>query len=267
MTRRSSFSFLLALATPLAAQWINYPAPGVPRTRDGKPNLAAHAPHLPGGKTDFSGIWQAESSPGPPEGTNGDPLPTNFLDVTHDLAPQDLVFQPWAAALFKQRTDGFGKDDPISRCLPLGVPRRDADALPFKIVQTRGLMILLQEGDASFRQVFLDGRPLPKDPQPSWMGYSVGTWDGDALVVETVGLRDQGWLDGLGHPHSDALRVVERFRRRDFGHMEIQITIDDPKAYQKPFSYTQQYRLTPDNELLENICLENERDSKHLVGK
>jgi len=196
-----------------------------------------------------------------------DPLPTNFLDVTHDLAPQDLAFQPWAAMLFKQRNDDFGKDDPISHCLPLGTPRRDADALPFKIVQTRGLMILLQEGDASFRQVFLDGRPLPKDPQPSWMGYSVGKWDRDALVVETIGLRDQGWLDGLGHPHSDALRVVERFRRRDFGHMEIQITIDDPKAYQKPFSYTQQYRLTPDNELLENICLENERDSKHLVGK
>jgi len=267
MTRRSSFSFLLALATPLAAQWINYPAPGVPRTRDGKPNLAAHAPHLPGGKTDFSGIWQAESSPGPPEGTNGDPLPTNFLDVTHDLAPQDLVFQPWAAALFKQRTDGFGKDDPISRCLPLGVPRRDADALPFKIVQTPGLMILLQEGDASFRQVFLDSRPLPKDPQPSWMGYSVGKWYGNALIVETIGLRDQGWLDGLGHPHSDALRVVEHFRRRDFGHMEIQITIDDPKTYQKPFTYTQRYRLTPDNELLENICLENERDSKHFIGK
>jgi hypothetical protein len=107
--------------------------------------------------------------------------------------------------LFKQRNDDFGKDDPISHCLPLGTPRRDADALPFKIVQTRGLMILLQEGDASFRQVFLDGRPLPEDPQPSWMGYSVGKWDRDALVVETIGLRDQGWLDGLGHPHSDAL--------------------------------------------------------------
>ena len=130
-----------------------------------------------------------------------------------------------------------------------------------------GLLILLQEGDASFRQVFLDGRPLPKDPQPSWMGYSVGKWDGNALVVETIGLRDQGWLDALGHPHSDALRVVERFQRRDFGHMEIQITIDDPKTYQKPFTYTQRHHLTPDNELLENICLENERDSKHLVGK
>ena len=204
MYANGSLGFLLVLTTPLAAQWINYPAPGIPRMRDGKPNLAAHAPHRRG-KPDFSGIWQAESSQGPPKGTNGDPLPTNFLDVTHDLAPQDLAFQPWAAMLFKQRNDDFGKDDPISHCLPLGTPRRDADALPFKIVQTRGLMILLQEGDASFRQVFLDGRPLPKDPQPSWMGYSVGKWDRDALVVETIGLRDQGWLDGLGHPHSDAL--------------------------------------------------------------
>jgi len=136
-----------------------------------------------------------------------------------------------------------------------------------KIIQTRNLIAILQEGDASFRQIFLDGRPLPTDPQPTWRGYSVGKWEGPALVVETSGFHDRGWLDGFGHPHSDTLRVVERFRRRDFGHMDIQITINDPKAYRRPITYTQSHALMPDSDLLELVCNENERDAKHLVGQ
>jgi len=149
----------------------------------------------------------------------------------------------------------------------MGVPRQDANADPFKIVQAGKLIVVLQEGDATFRQIFLDGRPLPKDPLPSWMGNSVGRWDGDSLIVDTTGLRDQGWLDAFGHPHSDALHVIERFHRRDFGHMDIAITIDDPKAYRKPLKYTQSLLLVPDTELIESICNENERDVRHLVGK
>lgn len=255
------------LAVPLAGQWIDYPAPGIPRTASGKPALAAPMRHMSDGTPDLSGIWQADSVADVSKGANGETLPKYFLDITRDLAPSDVPFQPWAAALYQQRSANFAKDDPISRCLPLGVPRADADAVPFKIIQTRGLIAILQEGDASFRQIFLDGRPLPKNPQPSWRGYSVGQWQRDVLVVETIGFNDQGWLDAFGHPHSDALRVVERFHRRDFGHMDIQITIDDPKAYRSLLTYTQSQRLTPDNEILETVCNENERDSRHLVGK
>lgn len=256
------------LGVPATGQWINYPTPGIPRTKDGKPVLTARVPHTPEGKPDLSGVWHGESAPSDaPQGTNGDALPKYFLDITRDLAPADVPFQPWAADLYQERKANSGKDDPISRCLPLGVPRTDADGVPMKIVQTRNLVVILQEGDASFRQIFLDGRPLPTDPQPTWRGYSVGKWEGEVLVVETRGFRDRGWLDGFGHPYSDALRVVERFRRRDFGHMDIQIAIDDPKAYRRPLTYTQSQVLRPDGDLLELVCNENERDSTHLVGK
>src|SRR5438874_1368570 len=209
----------LMLTVAATGQWINHRTAGIPRAKDGKPNLTARAPRSKDGRPDLSGIWHGESATSDaPEGTNGDALPKYFLDITRDLPPGDVPFQPWAADLYEERKASFGKDDPISRCLPLGVPRSDADGVPMKIVQTRNLVAILQEGDASFRQIFLDGRPLPTDPQPSWRGYSVGKWEGDALIVETRGFRDRGWLDGFGHPHSDVLRVVERFRRRDFGH-------------------------------------------------
>ncbi len=251
----------------MTGQWVKYPSPGIPRTKDGKPNLSARVPRMPDGKPDLSGVWHGESAAGDAQGTNGDALPKYFLDITRDLDPADVPFQQWAADLYQQRTANFDKDDPISRCLPLGVPRSDADGVPMKILQTRNLVAILQEGDASFRQIFLDGRPLPADPQPTWRGYSVGRWDAQTMVVETTGFHDRGWLDAFGHPHSDALRVVERFRRRDFGHMDIQITIDDPKAYRRPLTYTQGQVLMPDTDLLELVCNENERDSKHFVGQ
>jgi len=260
-------ALLIAFGTPVGAQWVRHKATGIPRTRDGKPNLSARAPRMPDGKPDLSGIWMPESDPHePPQGTDGEALPRYFLDIARDLDPDEVPFTPWAAALYKQRHADFLKDDPITHCLPLGVPRQDAVADPFKIVQTRGVIVVLQEGDTTFRQIFLDGRALPKDPDPSWMGYSVGKWDGNSLVVETTGFRNEGWLDAFGHPHSDALRVIERFHRRDFGHMDIEITIDDPKAYTKKLTYTQSLALTPDTELVESICNENEQDVKHLVG-
>ncbi|MBZ5631616.1 MAG: hypothetical protein LAO55_00690 [Acidobacteriia bacterium] len=135
---------------------------------------------------------------------------------------------------------------------------------PTKIVQTPGLIVMLLEGDGTSRQVYTDGRKFPGDPQPLWMGYSVGRWEGDTLVVETRGINDKTWLDALGHPHSEDMRVTERFHRRDFGHMDVQITIDDPKTYTKPFSVKVTHRLLPDTDILEWYCAENEKDRKHL---
>ena len=263
-------SILLGLLLGISTygQWLHYSDRGVPRKADGRPDLKAHTPKTPDGKPDLSGIWQAQPDPSEiPQGTNGEALPKYFLDVTRDLSPSAVPFQPWAAELYRQRSATHAKDDPISWCLPLGVPRSDADGARFKIIQTRKELVILQEGDASFRQIFLDGRPLPKDPQPSWRGYSVGRWEKEILVVDTMGFNDKAWLDASGHPHSDAMKVTERFRRPDFGHLEIRITIDDPKAYQQPLTYTQMARLDPDDEILESVCNENERDSKHLVGQ
>jgi hypothetical protein len=175
--------------------------------------------------------------------------------------------QPWAEALVKQRLADLGKDIPTSRCLPPGVPLMQAVPAPFKIVQTPGLVVILYEGWTIYRQIFTDGRRLPKDPNPAWMGYSAGSWDGDTLVVDTAGFNDKSWLDLMGHPHTEALHVVERFRRSDLGRMETQITIDDPVAYTKPWTVTESSRLLPDTELLEFFCNENERDVPHLVGR
>jgi hypothetical protein len=168
-----------------------------------------------------------------------------------------VPFQPWAAELFRQRQANKMRDNPMIRCLPAGIPRLDAYSHPYKIVQTPDLMVVLYESQTLFRQIFTDGRAHPKDPEPSWLGYSIGKWDGDTLVVETTGFNDKTWLDGFGHPHSDAMKVTERFRRRDFGHMDIEIVIDDPKAYTKPLRYLQPQRLEPDTELIEYICNEN----------
>jgi len=175
--------------------------------------------------------------------------------------------QPWAEELVNQRLSNHGRDIPTSRCLPPGVPLLQAVPTPFKIVQTQGLVVILYEGWTLYRQVFTDGRELPKDPNPSWLGYSVATWNADTLVVDTVGLNDRSWLDLTGHPHTEALHLVERFQRRDLGRMEIQITIDDPKAYRKPWTIIESTHLLPDTELLEFICNENEKDGPHLVGR
>jgi hypothetical protein len=254
---------LSSSSAPASAQWLKYPTAGIPRTADGKPNLSAPAPKTADGKPDLSGLWE------PPEpGDAYGPFKSYFMDLAIDLKPGEAPLQPWAKALSQQRQDANHKDDPLARCLPLGVPRVDTIS-PFKIAQLPQLIVILYEttANSTFRQIFTDGRPLPKDPQPTWLGYSVGTWEGDVLKVDTIGFTDQGWLDtGMGHPQTEALHIIERFRRTDFGHMEIAVTIDDPKAYTKPWNANIHVHLLPDTELLEMTC-ENAKDAQHMVGK
>jgi len=253
-------------------QWVNHPTPGGPRTRDGKLNLAAPAPRV-NGRPDLSGVWQAEPAPFEflktvlVDGLNGlgeDPPSKYFLNILADFKPEDAPLQPAAAAAFAKRAQAMGGGLPVTRCLPAGVPLGDLVPIPIKLVQTPGLLLMLYEHDTSFRQIFTDGRKHPVDPQPSWLGYSVGKWDGDTLVVDTLGFNDQSWLDAFGHGHSDAMRVTERFRRRDFGHLDVQITIEDPKTFTKPFTIKFTELLVPDTELLESFCAENEKDVVHI---
>jgi hypothetical protein len=232
------------------AQWPNHPTPGIPRTPDGKPDLSAPAPRSADGKPDLSGVWLV---------SNG-----SFY-LASDLKPEDI--QPWAAAVYKQREDDFRRDTDGIHCLPPG-PKAGIGLgnFPMKIVQTPNLVVILYEYQTIFRQIFTDGRALPQDPNPTWMGYSVGRWEGDTLVVATAGYNDRTSLDLAGHPHTDALRMTERFRRRDASHLELQVTLDDPEAYNKPWKLPMEFALVPDGELIEYVC-ENERDSTHLVGK
>ncbi len=188
-------------------------------------------------------------------------------DIAADMKPGDVPYQPWAQTEFDARQGGArGKDDPAARCLP-GMPKLDALPYPFKIVETPGAVVILFEGFTIYRQIFTDGRALPKDPQPAWLGYSVGKWDGDTFVVDTIGINGSTWLDNAGRPHSDALHLIERFQRHDFGHMDILLTIDDPKAYTRPWTVKEDLRMLPDTELLEYICGENNKDYEHLTGK
>ncbi len=247
----SGFVILASTFVPLSAQWLHYPTPGIPRTADGKPNLSAPAPKTRDGKPDLSGIWETS-------------------DMRHlaDLAVDGVVvpLQPWAAALYKERRDNQGKGRPSERCLTHGVTDFDALATPRKIMQTPGVIVIMFEAYNHYRQILMDGRPLPKTTEPAYMGYSVGKWEGDTLVVDTTGFNDKGWLDDLGHPQTEALHVTERFRRRDFGHIDLQLTIDDPKAYTKPWTVNLGMNFVPDEELIESIC-ENEKDVQHMVGK
>jgi hypothetical protein len=221
------------------------PTRGIPRTSDGKPNLTAPVPRTAGGRPDLSGIWQGDQ-PG---------FARNL-----GLKPGDVVLTPEGEALLKQQSGP-------PACMPFSLPVLDGFALfPFKILPMAGVIVILHEHDHLFRQIFLDGRPLPKNPNPTWLGYSVGKWDGDRLVIDTVGFNDRPIIPGGGH-YSDALHITERYQRKDFGHMEIQFTIDDPKVYTKPWSFTRRFDLLPDTELLEYICNENEKDLKHIVDK
>jgi len=249
----SNLSCVVLLSTflPASAQWTNTRTPGVPRTPDGKPNLSAPAPKTADGTPDLSGLWEAP---------NGKYLQNLAADVGQ--AP----FLPWAETYYKRVQENNGKGRPTERCLPHGVPDYDALPMPIKIIQIHGELVILYEAYTHFRQVFLDGRPLPKDPQPTWMGYSVGRWERDTLVVDSSGFNDLTWLDDGGHPHSEALHVTERFHRRDFGHMDLQLTVDDPKAYTKPWGAALTLNFQPDDELMESIC-ENEKDFQHIVGK
>jgi hypothetical protein len=244
----------MALLGQASAQWLTNKTPNVPRTADGKPNLTAPAPKLPDGKPDLSGIWN--------------PNPKYLVNLAADLKPGEVPMQPWAEAIFKERAAGLhASEEPDANCLPQGVPKIDAAPVPWKLVQVPGQVVILYEAFTQFRQIFMDGRKLPEDPNPIWLGYSVGRWEGDALVVESNGFNGKAWLDQQGHPATEKLRVTEKFRRKDFGHMEIEVTINDPGAYTKPWTVTETPTLLVDTELLEFVCAENEQDIKHMVTK
>ena len=261
---------LLAIATmapslwvPAHSQWLNYKSPGTPRLPGGAPNLAAPAPRLPDGRPDLAGVWAAECAI---YGSDSCFIRSLFFDLAKDLKPDAVQMTPWAAAVQKQRESRDHVDDPYGYCMPPGVPRIDFGGGPFKILQTPEVTALLYESLAGlvFRQVFTDGRPLPAPDVPTWLGYSVGRWDGDVFVVETVGFRDGGWIDTKkGRPNSDALHVTERFRRIDFGHMDLKVTINDPKAYLKPWTVDAPLLLQPDTDLLESFCDEHDKTMEH----
>ena len=275
MTRISILLTLACFGAP--AQWLNYPTPGSPRTRDGKPNLTAPAPFAANGKPDLSGVWQVQPTPAADlTGLFGDLSVENVLGDTSgayskylinilvDFKPAETPLRPEFADIVRQRAKEVY---PLTRCLPIGVPGDDLLPGPFKIIQTPGLILVRNEYENTFRQIYTDGRKAPADPEPLWLGYSVGKWEGNTLVVDTVGFNDKGWLDGMGHPHSESLHVVERFQRRDFGHLDVQVTIDDPKVYTKAFSVKFTELLLPDSDVTEYFCNENEKDQSHIGGK
>jgi hypothetical protein len=257
--KRGRGSVAIALAAAflitgtVSAQWVHVRLPGTPRTPDGKPDLTAPAPRTPEGKPDLSGIWRKNPSSKVGAGN----LAGEGLEVP---------FQPWAEALYKARREVNGRGVPSERCLPHSIPKAYLILEPTKIVQTPGLIAILYEEFNNYRQIFTDGREFPANLDRRWLGYSIGTWEGDTLVVDTRGFVDETWLDFSGHPATDALHFVERYHRRDFGHLDIQFTVDDPKAYLKPWAVNVPFDVLPDTEMLEQIC-DNEKDTAHIVGK
>lgn len=268
----ATISAVFATASLTQGQWIDYKTAGVPRTADGKPNLAAPAPRM-NGKPDFSGLWQTDASPpgsidkmipgisilGVP-GDHPDMFSKYFFNVLADYGPDDIKLTPEAQKQMAQARNSLPGG---VRCLPAGFPMIDFLPMPHRYVQTGYMLAVLYESDLP-RQIHLDGRPLPDDPQPAWRGYSIGKWEGETLVVETIGLSSAAPLDGFGHPKSPAMRIVERMRRRDYGHMDVQIAITDPAYYSKPITFQYTQTLVPDADLLEWICLENEKDLVHM---
>jgi hypothetical protein len=256
----------LLIAGRLAAQWTNYPAPGTPRTPDGKPDLTAPPPRTAGGTVDLSGLWQP-SDPLPCDGFNRVctdlPITRQFSNIAVDLKG-GLPYSPWAREQMKSK--GI-KDDPYLNCITPGGPRMHLLPTMKKIVQTPALTLIIDEYNTHYRQIFTDGRPLPEDPQPTWNGYSVGRWEGDALVVHSLGYRDDQWLDAAASPLTNSARVTERFRRPTFGKLEIELTVDDPKAYTRPFALMIRQDLAPDTDLLDAVCSENEKDRQHIPDK
>lgn len=274
----------VAFATlPLCAQWQDVKTNRVPRGPDGKPDLSAPAPKMADGKTpDFSGIWIPIRVPCTPSGVGAIfgcsdvPLgvPIGLFDVTatgsEDGQPgttSKLPYQAGVEASVQQHLVEDRKGDPTTRCLPISPIRQWADFFPQKIIQTADSVTVLSEYMAQFRQIFLDGRPLPKDPVPSFKGYSVGHWDGDALVVETIGYKDGLWLDLKGDPLTSSGRTIERIRRPTYGSLEVDLTVDDPKVYTRPWHAKRYLHTMLDTELIEDICNENEKSFMHIFGK
>jgi hypothetical protein len=241
---------VLAGSAVVSAQYLRHRDARLPRNADGTPNLTAPAPRLPDGTIDLSGLWNAVDG--------------RFLTNIAQRAGFTAPFTPNGAAIFKERQDTEGRDRPAGRCLPHTVP--DAMLIPgypWKIVQTPRLMVILFESFTDFRQIFTDGRDFPVERAPTWMGYSLGAWQGDVFVVRTLGFNDKGWLDDGGHPRSEEMTITERFRRKDVGHLDVEFTFEDAKNYTRPWSVTVPFALIPDSEIIENFC-ENEKDAQHI---
>ena len=253
MVRIAIAAALALLPVSVSAQWLDFRTPGIPRTADGKPNLTAPAPRTPDGKPDLSGLWEPEPSP-------------YRFDVIQDVKDEG-VFRPEAEALFLKRAADLRRDNPVTHCLPAGPSAIFAAGSTrfYRIIQSPSVIGLLYEL-SGFRQIYTDGRSLPENPNPTWMGYSIGRWDGDTLVVDSAGFNDRTWLDMVGHPHSERLHVVEKFHRIDFGHMDLRVTYDDPETLFKPLTISVKVHYAPDTDMLEYVCNENERDTDHLVA-
>jgi hypothetical protein len=275
MRRRNRLAYILVALTGLPAlvsgQWLRYPTEGIPRKPDGKPDLTAPAPRLADGHPDLSGLWHA-TQPRQCVNAQGQPVPCGLEiggsqlggNLGRNLPDGTLPYQPAAKKLFEERHAALSIDDPHVRCLPDNPPRSWTLPHLTKAIHNPKLMVLLYEVNAMYRQIFIDGRPFPQDMTPTWNGYSVGHWEGDTLVVETRGFRDDLWIDTWGSPMSDAGKMTEKFRRPNFGTMEIELTIDDPRNYTKPFTVTLNESLEPDTELADEFCLEGEKDYDRL---
>jgi hypothetical protein len=273
----ASIAIVAAISPSLSAQWPRFDTAGVPKAPDGKPNLTAPAPKTVDGKPDLSGNWlRGDGQLGPagggalaapaPSFSVGPPV-TTFRDVGANVK-EGLPLQPWAADLVKARRATNSKDNPDAHCLPMGLMQFHNHGQPRKIVQTPGLIVIIYEANYGLRYIYTDGRTLPpSDAQPWWYGYSVGRWEGDTLVVETTGFRDDGWLDIIGNPLTDKARLTERFRRPNYGTLEIDVTIDDAKAYTKPWTVRVNQRIMLDSEPMEFICLENQQFESYLKGQ
>ena len=272
--RRSAWSLLWIVVTcvvadvSMRAQWLNQPMAGAPRTPDGKINMTGPVPKV-NGKPDLSGIWQVQGDARAPNGLFGLGESLNsryFRDILSDFKPEERPLTPLGVERLRQHTQP-GAFNPTLNCLPDGVPHGDLLPEPFKIMHTPGVIVMLYEVETTFRQIFIDGRKLPADMSPTWQGYSVGRWDGDTLVIDSAGFNDRSWLDARGTPRSTDMRIEERFHRRDYGHMDLTITITDPQIFTKPISFSVVEELLPDTDLLEHYCVENERDDAHMPGR
>ncbi len=259
--------FFGMLLSNVQGQWLNYPTSNVPRMLDGKPNLGAACPRTADGKPDLSGLWVMETRRAAnPDFPGCQAVADAFINIATGLK-DGLPYQPWAADLVKKRRTEQRVNDPMSRCAPIGPVRLHTWNGPRKTVQTPGLLLILNELDTSYRQIYTDGRPLPVDPNPSWTGYSSGKWQGDTLVVETNGFRDGIWLDAAGNPMTDAAKITERFHRPDYGHLEIEVTVADPKAYTKPWTVKLNQVIALDTDMLDFVCADNEKDVPHLSSQ
>jgi hypothetical protein len=274
------FALLALFSAGAYAQWLNYPTPGTPRTPDGKANLAAPAPRAANGKPDLSGVWHVHPTSLEEmkrlfgdkvglinvPGMEIDTISKYATNILADFKPEEVAMRPRAAEIFRRRTSGM-EAFPGATCVPMGIPNAGLVSEATKFIQSARQLIILYESDGTHRQIYTDGRALPKEiVQPAWLGYSAGKWERDTLVVETAGFNDRTWLDVMGHPHSEALHTTERYRRRDFGHLDVEMTLDDPEMYTKPFAIKYTFDLLPDSDVFETVCNENEKDRAHIPG-